>query len=372
MDTVRLWKSDLFLGEKIWWRSDHNAQRGGFMQTIIIKPEKSIVPPLVFGERIARVESSLNGLNDKLYSIGQWRTIFDAAEIGGNFFLKSASVNLGGMTATAASGSEMRTDATSASHTMFFPISGPPRNRSIVNDRRVDWNPGEVAAMAPPGRRIGVVAPARAIVAFDFEPERLHETMRVMAGPDSKFLPRCNFHEIQLQRLRVGGVAFDQVILGVCKAIESVCDQPEVIKMLGIDDVLYRVFAMMLAPAQYLTEPGKATVRSHSARNIESACHFVLSNLDAQFTLTDLERAASLSRRALQYGFFKKYAMSPMQWAREQRLEEARKRLIRPEPGDSVTNIALSLGFASVSLFSRYYLKRYGESPSKTLRGHGN
>jgi len=51
------------------------------------------------------------------------------------------------------------------------------------------------------------------------------------------------------------------------------------------------------------------------------------------------------------------------------RLEEARMRLLRAsEVGGSVTNVAASCGFGHPGIFAREYKRRFGETPSDTLK----
>jgi transcriptional regulator GlxA family with amidase domain len=50
------------------------------------------------------------------------------------------------------------------------------------------------------------------------------------------------------------------------------------------------------------------------------------------------------------------------------RLDGAYAALRSPEPGDSVTSVALRWGFTHLSRFSISYSDRYRELPSETLR----
>lgn len=59
-----------------------------------------------------------------------------------------------------------------------------------------------------------------------------------------------------------------------------------------------------------------------------------------------------------------------MQYVREVRLRHVRDRLLKPMPGDSVTDIAIEHGFPHLGEFATAYKKAFGESPSETLRRH--
>ena len=57
-----------------------------------------------------------------------------------------------------------------------------------------------------------------------------------------------------------------------------------------------------------------------------------------------------------------------MRWLHEQRLQAVRRHLQRAAAHESVSSIALHWGFAHLGRFAGDYLRRFGESPSATLR----
>ena len=62
-----------------------------------------------------------------------------------------------------------------------------------------------------------------------------------------------------------------------------------------------------------------------------------------------------------------------MRHLRNIRLAQVREALIRADPEENVTAVAMSLGFTHMGRFSVEYRLRFGESPSQTLgkpRGH--
>ncbi len=54
--------------------------------------------------------------------------------------------------------------------------------------------------------------------------------------------------------------------------------------------------------------------------------------------------------------------------AARERLEQARRNLLNPGPGDSVGSIASRYGLSSLSVFSRDFHSCYGLRPSDLLR----
>jgi transcriptional regulator GlxA family with amidase domain len=57
-----------------------------------------------------------------------------------------------------------------------------------------------------------------------------------------------------------------------------------------------------------------------------------------------------------------------MRYVRNARFERVRESLLRAEAEESVTEIAVGWGFTHMGRFSVEYRKRFGESPSETLR----
>jgi AraC-like DNA-binding protein len=89
------------------------------------------------------------------------------------------------------------------------------------------------------------------------------------------------------------------------------------------------------------------------------------------FTVGNLARVVGVSARSLQDGFRQHLGMAPMQYLRVVRLRGARTDLLALDPDDptTVAEVAVRWGFAHLGRFAQYYRSRYGEPPSRTLRG---
>lgn len=85
-------------------------------------------------------------------------------------------------------------------------------------------------------------------------------------------------------------------------------------------------------------------------------------------SIQDLARAANVSARTLHKTFQHQRNTSPMQYLKSKRMERVHKALKEGCPSNTVTKIALDWGFTQLGRFSVEYRKRYGESPSETLR----
>ncbi|MBX9757365.1 MAG: helix-turn-helix domain-containing protein [Beijerinckiaceae bacterium] len=126
-------------------------------------------------------------------------------------------------------------------------------------------------------------------------------------------------------------------------------------------DVVLRSIALAIIDSLHLQE-SESTERDGS-RAATRAREYMLDRLADDVTLTDLERAAGVSRRTLQMHFLRIYGMSPLRYLREERLLTARDMLL--SPGDKrVTDVAFACGFTHMSAFSTLFRERFGASPA--------
>jgi AraC-like DNA-binding protein len=103
-------------------------------------------------------------------------------------------------------------------------------------------------------------------------------------------------------------------------------------------------------------------------RNVRRAIDYIDAHLDQAITIADIVKATGVPGRTL-FTHFKEFkGVSPMRYIRNARLQRARESLLEAEPEGSVTAIAASSGFAHLGRFSIEYRRRFGESPSETLK----
>ncbi|PWJ53568.1 AraC-type DNA-binding protein [Quadrisphaera granulorum] len=106
-----------------------------------------------------------------------------------------------------------------------------------------------------------------------------------------------------------------------------------------------------------------------TSRAVAAAKTLVDDDPAAAHTVEDLARHAGVSVRALQEGFRRQLGTTPMEYVRSCRLEAAHRALRAADPTEaSVTDLATAAGFTHLGRFSVDYRKRFGCSPSATLR----
>lgn len=103
-------------------------------------------------------------------------------------------------------------------------------------------------------------------------------------------------------------------------------------------------------------------------RHVRRAEDYMRSHAGAALTLEQIGEAVGCSVRTLSDGFRQARGMTPMNFLRQIRLDGARHDLCQgPAPG-GVSDVALRWGFAHLGRFAEAYRRRFGESPSATLR----
>jgi AraC-like DNA-binding protein len=89
------------------------------------------------------------------------------------------------------------------------------------------------------------------------------------------------------------------------------------------------------------------------------------------WTASDMAEVAGVSIRRLQEGFREYVGASPRECLTDIRLARVREDLLRGADGFTVADVAMSWGLMHTGRFAAAYRRKYGESPSETLHGHG-
>ncbi|MGK7947579.1 MAG: helix-turn-helix domain-containing protein [Xenococcaceae cyanobacterium] len=102
---------------------------------------------------------------------------------------------------------------------------------------------------------------------------------------------------------------------------------------------------------------------------VRQARDYIEANLDHPVSLADITAAAGVHFTTLLKGFKQHYAISPMAYLKQKRLEAARRTLLAAESlTTSVTEVATQWRFFHLGRFARDYCQIFGELPSETLK----
>ena len=102
---------------------------------------------------------------------------------------------------------------------------------------------------------------------------------------------------------------------------------------------------------------------------VRQARDYIEANLKLPISLADITAAAGVHFTTLLKGFKQHYAISPMAYLKQKRLEAARRTILAAEPlTTSVTEVATQWRFFHLGRFARDYRQLFGELPSETLK----
>lgn len=223
-------------------------------------------------------------------------------------------------------------------------------------------------SLLPTTAEAGVTTGRDALV-LGLDPDLLQRTARSMLGVGPGETVALGLDQPRTLALRMGPVDFSQLLRKVREVMDQCAGSPDLLRALGVEDLLYRQVVLMLRPDLFLAD--RATPPPRPGCNdavVDTLCARMRAAMSERVTLADLERWSGFCARALQYAFSRRHGCGPMEWLREERLQRARG-LLETGRASSVTRLALDCGFSSAGQFTVLYKARFGETPATTLRG---
>lgn len=194
---------------------------------------------------------------------------------------------------------------------------------------------------------------AHAIAGPGFDPLPLQAALSQPAVLNRQADPRRD----RLQALLMQTMAYVEQCLAIGGEINPI---------LCLDDLLRRLIVMLLLPG--LLEPPTAAPPISEPFAHQGLVSWLLGHLQNPISLSDMEQRSNYSRRSLQYAFKQRFGCGPMQWLRQQRLAKAKALLEDPLCRLSLAEVAQACGYLSQASFSRDFLSRYGDRPSRIQR----
>lgn len=327
---------------------------------------KSIVlPRLAFGETFARIDTSVVEMAERLAQIVPGLIEYDTLEKVEPFLARSILVDINGLKigSTASKASMARVRHTESTM-LIIPLAGHATYQA--GNQKIKIEAGVSAAYLPK-TEVYMAGGTRAVMLVEIDAKRLESTARAMLGVEQDTSLKLSIDQPQQLPLLQGSISFDKIYRSIASAIDVFSNQVDVLNKSQIDDIFYRMTAMLLLPTSFAI-PNVIVDKQRTERLLDRACQYIQGHKEQTITLSTLEHVSGMSERSLQLAFQKYYQCTPMQWVRTQRLTTAREQLLNATPGITITTIALLCGFNKLSEFTHQYKLRFEELPSTTLQ----
>ncbi|AFH60333.1 AraC family transcriptional regulator N-terminal domain-containing protein [Paenibacillus caseinilyticus] len=148
-------------------------------------------------------------------------------------------------------------------------------------------------------------------------------------------------------------------VIRLARLLDSPKDIPT-LAPLFTKEILYRVLQ-----GQHGVRLEQIAVEGSSAHQINEVIEHITNNFDKSFRIEDLAEKVNMSVSSLHRHFKEITAVSPVQFQKQLRLQEAR-RLLLTESADA-GDVAFRVGYESPSQFSREYSRMFGFPPKQDM-----
>jgi AraC-like DNA-binding protein len=329
------------------------------------KKIKSLLPPLAFGGRSAKIDDSTDEMYERILPVVPGLKEYISINHEGPFQHQSSFLNINGLKVVATASTPVKEKLNmNESTTLVIPFSG--HGELLIESRALPWRAGVNALLLPKCMGTGESS-LRSLLILDIDTQKLELTSSTMLGIDPDIRRMLDLNGPQTLKLHIGRLSFETVFRQLANLLDQFSLQPELVNRSMLDENFYRNLAVMLQPELFLDKASSTPNKNYGRRLLDRVCDYIQTHLAQPISITALERVSNMSARNLHYGFLKRYNTTPMRWVRTERLAMAHGQLTSASPGTTVTSVALSCGFTKPAVFADYYYKQYGELPSSTL-----
>lgn len=148
-------------------------------------------------------------------------------------------------------------------------------------------------------------------------------------------------------------------VIRLLRLLDSPHDIP-ILAPLVEREILYRLLS-----SEHGARLRQIALADHRLESVNRAISWLKRNYAEPFRIETVAREARMSASALHHHFKTVTAMSPLQYQKQIRLQEAR-RLMLAQAMDAAT-ASHSVGYESPSQFSREYSRMFGAPPSRDI-----
>lgn len=185
-----------------------------------------------------------------------------------------------------------------------------------------------------------------------------NEILKVLNDSEFQITPK----EDVKRAMFVGEI--DLELLDAILRLVRLLDKPKDIPYLApiySNEILYR-----LLQGQYGVTLAQIAMEGSSTYRVREAIEQIINNCDKPLRIEELAETASMSISSFHRHFKEVTALSPIQFQKHLRLQEAR-RLLLSESGDAA-DVAFRVGYESASQFSREYSRMFGSPPRADIK----
>jgi len=186
------------------------------------------------------------------------------------------------------------------------------------------------------------------------------QILEVLQNSDIRFNPKENPKRAMFVTQMESSLL--DAVIRLSRLLDSPKDIP-VLAPLFIKEIIYRV----LQGPNGITL-GQIVMEGSSAYRIIDVIEQITNNFHCSFQIEELAKMANMSMSSFHRHFKEVTAMSPIQFQKQLRLQEAR-RLLLTESADAA-DVAFRVGYESPSQFSREYSRMFAVSPRQDMQRH--
>lgn len=200
-------------------------------------------------------------------------------------------------------------------------------------------------------------SPSKPYVGLVLQLDRVQINRLVMEGP----LPRMKNTKTG-KALQIG--ALSRRLLGTVERLVDLIDEPELIPSLS--PLIQQEILLRLMMTDCGAKIRQIATGGSPTHQISRAIDWIKDNLGERLRIEDLASRAGMSVSTLHHHFRALTSLSPVQFQKRLRLNEAR-RLMLNERMD-VAGAAFEVGYESPSQFSREYSRLFGAPPVRDIK----
>lgn len=322
------------------------------------------LPQLAFGERLSRLNRDPRAYEDELSkavtNIRQFDTLGKEP-----FAFKAFGLHLQDTSVVASANTPMAGRVSESDQLIFqFQLSGV--SEFLAEGRKYVLSPGSFIYL-PGVERFGESS-HRSLLTISMNRQRFVRVwgeLGELLGCDAGDAPMD--HVIAADGRHMDFPILDHLLM-ITRQIEMNLDDEKALLFLRVDDHLNRLVALSLWNATTGRSGGKGGRSKVRAARLHGIEEHICEHIHRPISLAELARVAGVSVRSLNALFMSRRGMTPARRIREMRLEQARRVLLDPRDGSTVTEVCYHFGFPKPSVFAGYYKAKYGERPSETLK----